>query len=131
MTKRNPSDDKSKQKTKTNKTIEDETRQSIATFLPDAIGQALKSYYRFSQQSASFEAKEFSAHHSACKVAIAHIELLIKLARWADLPDQEQSVQSNDQVIMAAMVEEAQKELSLYNEGRKDQSVCGSGDAED
>lgn len=94
-------------------TIEDDTRRRIARFLPDAIVQALKSYHRFSQQTAPEEAKEFSAHHNACKVAIAHIELLIKLARWADLPDA-QDENHNQQIILAAMMQEAQNELDEY-----------------
>ncbi len=102
----------------TNETIENETRMHISGFLPDAIAQALKSYYRFSQQRAPEEAKEFSAHHSACKVAIAHIELLIKLARWADLPN-EKSEDQNHQVILAAMVQQAQDELVRYKETQK------------
>ncbi|MDP7142127.1 MAG: hypothetical protein QF692_02505 [Alphaproteobacteria bacterium] len=95
------------------KHIEQQTRQQISDFLPDAISRALTSYYRFSRQDAPAEAKEFSAHHSACKVAIAHIELLIKLARWAELPDAE-SGDANHQVVLAAMMREAQQELKTY-----------------
>ena len=95
-------------------TLEDRTKKNIIKFLPDAIAQALKSYYTFAQQDAPDEAKDFSAHHNACKVAIAHIELLIKLARWADLPDHKIENQ-NDQVILAAMVQQAQAELEQYN----------------
>ncbi|MAY99507.1 MAG: hypothetical protein CMH32_03145 [Micavibrio sp.] len=69
--------------------IEEETRRQIAHFLPDAIAKTLQSYKDFYDSDAGFEsAKEFSAHHSACKAAIAHVELLIKLAKWADLPDE-------------------------------------------
>lgn len=101
-------------------TIEDKTKHDIAVFLPDAIAQALKSYYRFSQQSAPEEAKEFSAHHNACKVAIAHIELLIKLARWADLPNPEDEDQ-NQQVVLAAMMQQATDELDRYNKQHEKQ----------
>ena len=83
--------------------IEDDTRKRIATFLPDSIAQALTPE----------EAKEFSAHHSACKVAIAHIELLIKLARWADLPDAK-AENGNQQILLAAMMQEAEEELEAY-----------------
>lgn len=95
-------------------TIEDATRQHLAAFLPDAISQALKSYYRFAQQDPLPEPKEFSDHHKACKVAIAHIELLIKLAKWADLPHKDAGT-PNDQVILDGMVEKAQEELSAYH----------------
>lgn len=103
--------------------IEDLTRQQIAAFLPDAISQTLKSYYRFAQQEAPEDktpgknpvtTREFADYHKACKVAISHIELLIKLARWADLPDAKDE-DRNRQIIIAAMINEAQKELEDYN----------------
>ena len=98
-----------------NDKIEDLTREQISDFLPDAIARALRSYYQFSQQDAPNEAKEFSAHHSACKVAIAHIELLIKLAKWADLPNANVEDKGH-QVVLAAMMQEAQKELNAYKD---------------
>lgn len=65
--------------------IEKDTREAIAAFLPGAIAAALLSYSRFLEEQATAdtqtEAKEFKAHHDACKVAIAHIELLVKLAK--------------------------------------------------
>lgn len=72
------------------KTIEAATREKIAEFLPDALATAFSSYHLFSQREIEKQgdvSKNFNAHHAACKVAIAHIELLIKLARWAELPD--------------------------------------------
>lgn len=71
--------------------IEQNTREAIAAFLPGAIAAALQSYSNFLEEQATSEeqpdSKDFKAHHDACKVAIAHIELLVKLAKWADLPD--------------------------------------------
>lgn len=95
------------------KKIEDTTRAQISKFLPDAIAQALTSYHRFSEQSVPELAKDFAAHHSACKVAVAHIELLIKLARWADLPDA-RAADHNNQIVLAAMMQEAEEELARY-----------------
>lgn len=69
-------------------TIEEITRAQIAEFLPTAIAQALDSYHSFMNQGIpSDDVKEFSEGHKAAKVAISHIELLIKLAKWADIPD--------------------------------------------
>lgn len=96
------------------KDIENDTRKSIATFLPDAIESTLCSYHEFSAGDVPNDAKGFSAHHSACKVAIAHIELLIKLARWADLPDMN-TENNNDNEILAQMIVSAQSELDDYN----------------
>jgi hypothetical protein len=90
--------------------IEQDTRAQIADFLPDAIATALKSYKNFYDSEVVFEtAKDFSAHHAACKAAIAHIELLIKLARWADLPDGMQEADKDMQ--LALLLASAQTEL--------------------
>jgi hypothetical protein len=92
------------------KTIEAATREKIAEFLPDALATALSSYHLFSQQEVDTKAKEFNAHHTACKVAIAHIELLIKLARWAELPDPSDENQAR-QMALALELSQAQDDL--------------------
>lgn len=93
-----------------NKKAEKEMRRRIAAFLPDAIVTAISSYRDFYGAEQAFEtAKDFSAHHSACKAAIAHIELLIKLAKWADLPDQ--NGHKEDDARLAQLLMDAQKEL--------------------
>ncbi len=95
-------------------TIEARTRKDIAAFLPHAIQTALQSYQDFSEEQATdpktSKAKQFKDHHDACKVAIAHIELLIKLARWADLPDPtvENEVQ---QALLQSLIEKGRSEL--------------------
>jgi hypothetical protein len=65
--------------------IEEATRKQVAVFVPQAIRKAIDSYYGFMDSKIETEAKKFAEHHSAGKVALAHIELLIKLARWADV----------------------------------------------
>ena len=60
-----------------------ESRERIAVFLPDALEKALTSYHKFMSQDIPEEAKDFSAYHGAAKVAISHVELLMKLAKWA------------------------------------------------
>ena len=69
-------------------------REDISAFLPNAVETAIQSYRSFSKEQATsskdpLTAREFKDHHDACKVAIAHIELLIKLAKWADVPPPE------------------------------------------
>lgn len=93
-----------------NPRIEEETRRQIAGFLPDAISIALKSYKNFYGSEDGFEtAKDFAAHHGACKAAIAHIELLIKLARWADLPDT--NGHKDEDMELALLIASAESEL--------------------
>ena len=69
-------------------TIEALSRTQIAEALPDAIETALISYRIFSTKDNTDTPKIFGEHHNACKAAIAHIELLLKLARWIDSDDQ-------------------------------------------
>ena len=101
-------------------TIESRTRKDIAAFLPVAIQTALGSYQQFSEAQVTDSAstptsQEFKIHHDACKVAIAHIELLIKLARWADLPDPklENEVQQKQ---LQEIMQSGQTELDGDNE---------------
>lgn len=65
--------------------IEEATRKQVAVFVPEAIRKAIDSYHGFMDSKIETEAKKFAEHHGAGKVALAHIELLIKLAKWADV----------------------------------------------
>jgi hypothetical protein len=96
-------------KKKQGATLEGNTRVKIAEHLPDAIDCAIRSYRNFYQGDAGAAAKEFSAHHSACKAAISHIELLLKLAVWAEIP------RDNTDNNLAEFLNSAQEELNKYN----------------
>lgn len=78
--------------------IEEATRKQVAAWLPGALESTLGSYHRFSGQEAPLGAKEFLEHHKAGQVAVAHINLLLKLAQWADV---EQEMQKNEAFIEA------------------------------
>lgn len=102
------------------KSLEDASREKIAQFLPDALKHSLESYHRFViNEEMPDDAKSFSAHHQACKVAIAHIELLIKLAKWADLLTEkaQSAIPNND--LLAGLIAEAQNELEQYTNKSK------------
>ncbi len=96
--------------------IEDVTRKQVGEFLPKAIQKSLESYHRFSDQKIPEDAKGFSAHHTACKVAIAHIELLLKLAKWAELPDK--NLKQNENFVKA--LSDAEEELRHHQKGYPD-----------
>ena len=111
-------------------TLESGMRERIAKFLPHALETAILSYHEFAEEQATApdteetlkkddKAKTFKAHHDACKVALAHIQLLIDLAKWADLPDPEieDEVSRN---LLAGLIQSAEKEL--------DRGRAGSGD---
>ncbi len=71
----------------TKKDIDLKTQKEISVFLPSAISKTLNSYEEFITTNEKQDAKNFSAHHTACKAAISHLELLLKLAQWAHLPE--------------------------------------------
>ncbi len=61
----------------------DTLRRRLKQALPMRIAAAASGYDQFTAEPPGLDAKTFAAHHAACKSALAHIELLIKLARWA------------------------------------------------
>jgi len=93
-------------------TLEDDTRAKIARCLPSAIDYALQSYRQFYDGDHFENAKEFSAHHTACKAAIAHIELLLKLAAWANLPSNNGPYDD----ALTGLLADARSELENYHE---------------
>lgn len=88
--------------------IEDFTRLQIADFLPDAVDRAIKSYDEFPETASAEYSKDFKARHDARRMAIAHVKLLIDLAKWADLPEEMVAI-SQDK--LADMIENASKEI--------------------
>lgn len=100
--------------------IEHTTREAVAKFLPDAIAAALMSYSDFLEEAATNsdeqDPKEFKAHHDACKMAIAHIQLLIKLAEWADLSNPDGGGDLDMMALMSQALEKAQEEVRGFEE---------------
>ena len=64
--------------------IEESTRVQLAEFLPRALKKALASYHEHMDQNVDDEDFCFSTYHKDAKVAISHVELLIKLAKRVD-----------------------------------------------
>lgn len=90
------------------KIIEARTREQIAEFFPSALEKAIQSYR--DHMAKPYKPEDFADTHKQAKVALAHIELLIKLAKWADLSATE-GKPSRDQVILEDLLLEAQIEL--------------------
>ena len=108
-------------------TIEAATREQIARVLPAMIAKAINSYELFVGTMENHkESKNFHDAHRAAKVAIAHIELLIKLARWADLPDKSvHGAPERDE--LAHLLERAYEDVERYKSSHEDD---GDGDGE-
>ncbi len=93
------------------KPIDDAARKAAAIFLPEAMNAAIKSYSEFLAKKADdneeMDAKEFKAHHDACKVALAHIDLLLKLAGYVMAGENDLAERKR----IDAMIHEAETEL--------------------
>lgn len=59
-------------------------RRELETVLPASIRAAIGAYGRFTADEPPPDAKGFAAWHAAAKAALGHIDLLVKLARWAE-----------------------------------------------
>lgn len=88
--------------------ITKETQLYLETFLPTALSKAMKSYEDFSKQDKNhLEDSVFLEHHKACKAAISHVELLLKLAKSIEQPDQKNPY-------LEGMVQQAKENLKKH-----------------
>jgi hypothetical protein len=59
-------------------------KAQISAQLETAACRVIESYHSFmNEEPEPGDARAFAAHHSACKAALAHLDLLLKLARMA------------------------------------------------
>lgn len=59
-------------------------RDGLRRDLPARITAALKAYAAFAGGDCPDDPKAFAAHHAACRAALAHAEMLVKLLKWAE-----------------------------------------------
>lgn len=64
----------------------DAVRRVVQDSLPERIHTALAGYHRFTAEEPPADPKGFAAWHAAAKAALAHVEALVKLVRWAEAP---------------------------------------------
>jgi hypothetical protein len=96
----------------------DGLRNGIARLLPEVMEQAVVSYRRFATHEAPQPAKEFKEHYAAGRSALAHLEALLRLARWASLPAEtgEGTGERGEEAPLAALVAEARRAVSALTE---------------
>lgn len=93
-------------------TFEEYARSEITAILKETTEKAVASYYCYARKDLKEEnAKEVTEYHKSCKVAAAHLDLLIKLARWADKSGTTQEEN----------IDEAQTEFENYRENQAGQ----------
>jgi len=88
-------------------------RKQIRAALPSLLGKALTGYRRFAAEPPPKDAKGFATHHAACRAALAHMELLLRLARWAEANGNSDESSGED---IAKLILEAREALSEITE---------------
>lgn len=95
--------------------LEGDIRNKIAEFLPNALKTALDSYHIFSDEQIrkkaegdTLTAANFKSHHDACKMALSHLQLLLKVAD--ELQSVSEAGMDNDR--LQSLLESARKELN-------------------
>lgn len=93
--------------------LKDDLKGQVTEFLPEAIKTVLANYQLFRENMDHMkESKNFKDHHSAAKAAIAHLELLLKLAE--KLETSQPHNEGLDQQELAAMLDNAKAEVDKY-----------------
>ena len=93
-------------------TFEEYARSEITAILKETTEKAIASYYCYARKDFQNDmAKDFTEYHKSCKIAAAHLDLLIRLARWAD--KSETAKEEN--------IDEAQTEFENYRENQSGQ----------
>lgn len=86
-------------------------RNSAAAFLLAAFETAIASYQNYA--GSAVEPEKFAEHHKALRVALAHMELLMKLVRMALLLPSP-AVPDGERVLLATLMNEAENEVRTY-----------------
>jgi hypothetical protein len=100
-------------------------RAQCARELPGRIDDAFTAYRRYIAEPPPGDPKLFSAYQTGAKAALAHIDALTKLARWAEAPEPgvEQPVRDDGESLLAA----ARAAVAPGNEARD----CGENQDEE
>ncbi|MGB1547119.1 MAG: hypothetical protein ACPHIA_01115 [Alphaproteobacteria bacterium] len=88
-------------------------RKRVHAVLPSLMEKALSGYRHFATEPPPKDPKGFAAHHVACKAALAHMELLTRLARWAEAEGNNDEAPSED---VSKLITEARTALATMAE---------------
>ena len=61
----------------------------ISDYLKSGLKKAIDSYQTIQQEDIPIDAKGFASYHNACKSALMHIGLLLKLLQGVEINDSE------------------------------------------
>lgn len=85
--------------------ISAQARAQIAQTLPSAMEKAINSYHNFIDENDNEKSTEFKNRYVAAKVALSHIEMLIRLSDMVGAMDDQTQNQ------LEVLIAEARKEL--------------------
>ena len=80
----------------------------LSASLKSGLSRAVQSYEEFKEQDIPYDAKGFAAYHNACKSALMHIALLLKMSqsnRGSDAPAAETWVEAARSALLDDMEE--------------------------
>lgn len=92
--------------------MEQGMRERIAGFLPRALETAIGAY-KFSAVQKDKDGAVMKKHQDACKVAVAHVELLYKLSEKIGKKTNSDTEQNDEDI--NKMIRKAQQEISLFD----------------
>ena len=86
-------------------------KTDLSEQLSCGLKEAILSYQRFQKNEIPSDAKGFTGYHNACKAALMHIALLLKLIPESD---KETSVETNDWLAQARQALQTEDEDELF-----------------
>jgi hypothetical protein len=104
----------------------DDLRRRLRAALPARIDAAVAGYENFTGTAEPADAKGFAAWHAAAKSALAHVELLVKLARWAE--GRVEAEPSGDALGVERLLADARAALDALDTGDGDGDETGEDD---
>lgn len=94
-------------------------RRLVLAALPERMRVALGAYQRFTDEEPPADAKGFAAWHAAAKAALSHVEVLVKLMRWAEGGAEADGPPEDG---MDRLLAQARQALDQLDEGEDDES---------
>lgn len=107
----------------------EDLRAGLASRLPARIRALLDDYDSFATTAAGTpaeDAKAYAAHHAACKAALQHADMLVKLLRWAEGGEAEPAAAGDPGDDLGRLLARARQAVGTQGEGEEDDDDDGS-----
>lgn len=101
------------------KKIKEATRDKVAELFPDIVNKVLADYRNIINAGAEKFNKDANhkAYYEACKGAVSHLHLLLKLADWTKVPEEKPALPDGKLQGLLTLLEERNRiECAAYND---------------